>query len=217
MVAIIFLFIYFSSPPFSLFPLSLTFVSLSFFFLLDPQSNSHLLNETCLCSVEFIVQSKLKPWREIDIVTYFVYDYRWGIDWILDLLSTYAHHSELHIIITLTLISTLHKSPQYPLSLFQPAVSSRAVPWQRLLTVEILQLPALRSFCHNRPCRNPVNSLNPNWQQSTPELSVQFSASTANYLVVMSSQFFVDCRFSTESQLQSRLNHQLICPWTLVI
>jgi hypothetical protein len=31
-------------------------------------------------------------------------------------------------------------------NLFQPALSSPAVPWQRLLTVEILQLLALTSF-----------------------------------------------------------------------
>jgi hypothetical protein len=40
---------------------------------------------------------------------------------------------------------------------FQPPVSSPAVPWQRLLTVEILQLHALRSSCHSRPCRTLVN------------------------------------------------------------
>jgi hypothetical protein len=48
------------------------------------------------------------------------------------------------------LISTLHKSPQHLLSLFQPSVSSPAVPWQWLLTVEILQLHSLRPSCHSR-------------------------------------------------------------------
>jgi hypothetical protein len=47
------------------------------------------------------------------------------------------------------LISTIHKSPQHPPSLFQPAVSSPAVPWQRLLAAEILQLHALK-FSHHR-------------------------------------------------------------------
>jgi hypothetical protein len=47
-----------------------------------------------------------------------------------------------------TLSSTIDKSPQHTLSLFQPAVSSPAVPWQRLVTVEILQLHALKSFLH---------------------------------------------------------------------
>jgi hypothetical protein len=31
-------------------------------------------------------------------------------------------------------------------------VSSPAVPWQRFLTLEILQLHALRPSCHSRPC-----------------------------------------------------------------
>jgi hypothetical protein len=38
--------------------------------------------------------------------------------------------------------ANLHRSPQHKLSLFQPAVSSPAVSWHRLLTVEILQLPS---------------------------------------------------------------------------
>jgi hypothetical protein len=40
-----------------------------------------------------------------------------------------------------------------PAKPFQPAVSSSAIPWQRLLTVEILQLHALRSYLHSLPCR----------------------------------------------------------------
>jgi hypothetical protein len=64
------------------------------------------------------------------------------LDWILHLLTSYTHHSELQVIIALSLISTNH----YMLSVLQPVVSSRAVPQQRLLTVEILQLPALGSF-----------------------------------------------------------------------
>jgi hypothetical protein len=51
------------------------------------------------------------------------------------------------------LICTIHKSPQHRLSFFQPAVSSSAVPWQRLLKVEILQLNALRSSLHSLPFR----------------------------------------------------------------
>jgi hypothetical protein len=47
-----------------------------------------------------------------------------------------------------TAISTIHKSPQHPLSLFQPAVSSLAIPWQQLLTVLILQLHVLRFDLH---------------------------------------------------------------------
>jgi hypothetical protein len=64
----------------------------------------------------------------------------------LDLLTTCIHHSELHLITAPLLISTIHRSPHHSLSLFQPAVSSTAVPSRRLLTVEILQLPALMSL-----------------------------------------------------------------------
>jgi hypothetical protein len=38
----------------------------------------------------------------------------------MDLSTTYTHDSEL--ITALSLISTLYKSPQHPLSLFQPAL-----------------------------------------------------------------------------------------------
>jgi hypothetical protein len=40
-----------------------------------------------------------------------------------------------------------------PANIFQPAVSSPAVPWQRLLTLEVFQLQALRSFLHSIPFR----------------------------------------------------------------
>jgi hypothetical protein len=38
-------------------------------------------------------------------------------------------------------------------------VSSPAVPWQWLLTVEILQLPALKFYLHSLPCRTQLDSL----------------------------------------------------------
>jgi hypothetical protein len=38
-----------------------------------------------------------------------------------------------------------------PAMLFEPAVSSPAIPWQRLLTVEILQLHVLKSSLHRLP------------------------------------------------------------------
>jgi hypothetical protein len=72
-------------------------------------------------------------------------DSRRGLDWIFDLLTTYTHDSELQAITEPSLISTIHKSPQHMRSLSHPAVSSPAVPWQRLLTMDILQLPVLRS------------------------------------------------------------------------
>jgi hypothetical protein len=58
-----------------------------------------------------------------------------------------------------TALSTIHKLPQHLLSLFQPDVFSPAIPWQWLLTMEFLQLHALRSSLHSLPCRTQLNSL----------------------------------------------------------
>jgi hypothetical protein len=55
------------------------------------------------------------------IVTYMC-DYRRGLDWWMDLLTTYTQDSELQAITEPPLISTIHKSPQQPLSLSQPCV-----------------------------------------------------------------------------------------------
>jgi hypothetical protein len=50
----------------------------------------------------------------------------------LDLLTTYTHNSELQGLTAPPLISTIHKSPQHPLSLCRACcVSTPAVPWQR--------------------------------------------------------------------------------------
>jgi hypothetical protein len=91
----------------------------------------------------------------------------------------YWHNSELQVTTALSLSSTLYKPPQHPISLFQPVVSS-AVPWERLLTVDIFQLPALRSSCHSRLYRTLDNSFNPNCQLSTPELDCRFSTNSLN-------------------------------------
>jgi hypothetical protein len=88
------------------------------------------------------------------------------MDWWVDLLTTYAHHSELQALTTLSLISTIHSSPQHLLSLFQPAVSSPAVPWQRLLTVETFQFHALRCYLQSLPWRTQLSTNNclPGWR-----------------------------------------------------
>jgi hypothetical protein len=69
----------------------------------------------------------------------------------MDLLTTYTHNPELQILTAPSLISIIHKSPQHPLSLFQSAVSSPAVPWERLLT---MVSPLL-------PCSSPVWTASP--------------------------------------------------------
>jgi hypothetical protein len=77
----------------------------------------------------------------------------------MDLLTAYTstHDSEVQVITAPSLISTIHKSTQHSLSLFQPAVSSQDVPCQRLRTVEILQLHALSFDLHRLRCRNLAN------------------------------------------------------------
>jgi hypothetical protein len=91
-----------------------------------------------------------------------------------------------------------------PANLFQPAVSSPAVPWQRLLTAEILQLPALTSFLHRLSfrsachlfrfhffssifdCRfstNPLQSL-PNYSTVISRDSLSYSFSWPGILVI---------------------------------
>jgi hypothetical protein len=50
-----------------------------------------------------------------------------GLD--MALLTILQHDWKLQVITEPSLISTLYKSPQHTLSLFQPAVSSPAVPW----------------------------------------------------------------------------------------
>jgi hypothetical protein len=74
----------------------------------------------------------------------------------MDLLITYTHDSEIQAVTTSPLISRIHKSPQYPLSVFKHVLSSPAVPWQRLLKVEILQLHALNSSVNTVPYRTDL-------------------------------------------------------------
>jgi hypothetical protein len=69
---------------------------------------------------------------------YYVCDYRRGLDWMIGFTTRLGT-----IITALSLIPTLYKKKTLlqTLSLLQPAVSSLAVPWQRLITL-ILQLHA---------------------------------------------------------------------------
>jgi hypothetical protein len=82
-------------------------------------------------------------------------DCRWGLDWWMDLLTTCTHHSELQVITALSLISTLYKSLAHAKS----SQSSLDDSGQWLLTVKILQLPALRSSCHSHSSRTQLTQL----------------------------------------------------------
>jgi hypothetical protein len=71
--------------------------------------------------------------------------------------TTYTHDWRQQAITSPPLMSTIHKSPQHPLSPFQPAVSLLGVPRQLLLIVEILQLHAFRFCLRSIPCRTEMN------------------------------------------------------------
>jgi hypothetical protein len=84
-------------------------------------------------------------------------DSRRGLYWWMDLLTIYTHDSELQAITAPPLISTIHKPPQHPQCFSSPLCLHQPFPWQRLLTVEILQLHALMSSLHSLPYRTELN------------------------------------------------------------
>jgi hypothetical protein len=96
------------------------------------------------------------------------------------IVTTYRRGLLTHLgtITALLLNTTLYISPQHPLSLFQSAVSSPAVPWHRNLTAKILQLSALRFSYHSRPCR--TLAIPPIMAPSLLNLPCRAQISTAN-------------------------------------
>jgi hypothetical protein len=59
--------------------------------------------------------------RQVNIMYCHMYVWLWtgfGLDWWIDLLTTYTNDSELQAITAPPVISTIHKSPQHQLSLF---------------------------------------------------------------------------------------------------
>jgi hypothetical protein len=85
-------------------------------------------------------RANLDHWTVFHIVKY-KSDWLGLVSGFIDHLCT--HDSELQEITAPPVISTIH-----------PAVSSLAVYWQRLLTMESLQLHALRTCLHSLPCRS---------------------------------------------------------------
>jgi hypothetical protein len=85
-------------------------------------------------------------------------DYRRGLDWWFNLLTTYTHNLGRETITAPLLIPTIHKSPQYTLSLFELALSSPAVTWQRLLAVEIIHFYVLGFCLHSLHMLNCPNN-----------------------------------------------------------
>jgi hypothetical protein len=81
------------------------------------------------------------------------------LDWILNLLTTYTQDSELQAITAPPSISTIHKSPQHPLSLSSLslqlyAIHQRFYYEQILCTLDMVELCFLKRFkygeCHIR-------------------------------------------------------------------
>jgi hypothetical protein len=114
------------------------------------------------------------------------------MDWILDLLTTYIHHSKLHF--------TDHwHIPTIVLSLLP---SPLAVCWQRLLPRDILQLPALRSSCHSRLTEFLISDNSTNWVPDWRPFHTN--------LIILSSQ----ADFQLNSLLTNQLLHVTSLNWT---
>jgi hypothetical protein len=103
-------------------------------------------------------------------------------------LTTYTHHSELQAITAPPLISTIHKSPQKLLSLFGPSVSSPALPWQRLLTVDVLQLLAPKSSLHRLLYRSDLVA--PNFLQDNSSARTTQKHSVSKNTSIVERRFF---------------------------
>jgi hypothetical protein len=111
-----------------------------------------------LCQGLRNLQSAL--WGTINRTQYNIFtcisgDYRPDMDWRLDLLTIYTHHSELQVFTALSLIYTLYHSLHAVFSSLQ-CFNSRF--WQRLLTVEIHQLHELKLYLHSLPCRTQIST-----------------------------------------------------------
>jgi hypothetical protein len=135
-------------------------------------------------------------------------DSRRGLDWWIDLVITYTHDWELQAITVPPLISTIHKSPQHLLSLFQPAISSLAVPLQRLLTLQIIQLHALRSSLHSLLCRTELST---NFVSCIWELDAVRTENTALLLLCPTAALLIICCLATGTCLPS------CCPETVAV
>jgi hypothetical protein len=112
--------------------------------------------------------------------------------WIMDLLITCIHRSELHFTDnwhTQTCVLSLLESPL-------------AVSCQRLLLREILQLPELRSSCHSLPCSTLVNwqlnSLGPRLAAISNQPSLLFTGRFRTELNVQSPASCFTSLHSTE-------------------
>jgi hypothetical protein len=110
----------------------------------------------------------------------------------------HAHHSRLQVVTALSLISIHYKSPQYLLSfLFQPAMSSLVVPWQRFLTLGDSWASRAQVLSSHPPVHNSALSwLLPGWRPFH-----------TNLLVLISEADFQRNLFVTASRIELTWSH----------
>jgi hypothetical protein len=113
------------------------------------------------------------------------------------MLTTYTYESELQALSKLSLIPTLHKSLLHLPNLFQPAMSSSAVPWPGLLRMEICQLYSLKSSSDSRTCRTLVNC------------QLNYSAMSSQHPLQSSTELVAPILFFITSLREPRLKHHL--------
>jgi hypothetical protein len=130
------------------------------------------------------------------------------------------HHSELQVITALPLIYTIHKLQQHPLSPFQPAVSSPAVLWQRLLTVDILQFPALK-MSSQPPVQNSTSTNNSQACGPFHTTLLVYSSQADFQLTESESELLYDLRFTANrfvlATSQLRPTTSIFFNWTLSV
>jgi hypothetical protein len=115
----------------------------------------------------------------------------WIGEWIFwPLIYTTWNYKHLHTL----QITAAHAKPFPACSVFT------AVPWQRLVTVEILQLHALRSYLHNLPYRTA-------WTSCSNYLGYNFSARTTQKIPFFCCYIRVRCRGNLFTELLPRNGH----------
>jgi hypothetical protein len=69
------------------------------------------------------------------------------MDWLMDLLTTCIHHSELQVITASLLISTIHRSPEQPLSLFPAYCLQQLFPSNGFQKWRFFSFPCSHCYC----------------------------------------------------------------------
>jgi hypothetical protein len=119
--------------------------------------------------VGFLNHVYLRVYTYINIVTISGCDCKRGLGWWIGFINhLYTQSGTTSNYSAIAYLHTLQITTAHAKSFFQPAVSSTAVPWQRYLKMEILQLSALAYYCPAIEYLSTVNStVAPSLQSST--------------------------------------------------